>query len=110
MIRLKCFERTGEGAQGASTREDITGSRGSRERVRHPRQGTRAGKGPYPFLWARLIRKVYEGDRLICPKCKVPMRVIALIDDPAVVRRILEHLGRWAPEPSDRERTLFSGI
>jgi hypothetical protein len=25
------------------------------------------------------------------------MRVIALIDDPAVVRRILEHLGRWAP-------------
>ena len=26
------------------------------------------------------------------------MRVIALIDDPTVVRRILEHLGRWAPE------------
>ena len=26
------------------------------------------------------------------------MRVIALIDDPPVVRRILEHLGRWAPE------------
>ena len=26
------------------------------------------------------------------------MRVIALIDDPHVVRRILEHLGRWAPE------------
>jgi hypothetical protein len=25
------------------------------------------------------------------------MRVIALIDDPGV-RRILEHLGRWAPE------------
>jgi hypothetical protein len=30
------------------------------------------------------------------------MRVIAPIDDPAVVRRILEHLGRWAPEPSER--------
>ena len=30
------------------------------------------------------------------------MRVIALIDDPAVVRRILEHLGRWAPEPAER--------
>ncbi len=26
------------------------------------------------------------------------MRVIALIDDPGVVRRILEHLGRWASE------------
>ena len=31
-----------------------------------------------------------------------PMRVIALIDDPTVVRRILEHLGRWVPEPAER--------
>ena len=52
--------------------------------------------------WARLIRKVYEADPLVCPKCKGPMRVIALIDDPGVVRRILEHLGRWAPEPAER--------
>ena len=44
--------------------------------------------------WARLIRKVYEADPLECPKCKRPMRIIALIDDPAVVLRILEHLGR----------------
>ena len=52
--------------------------------------------------WARLIRKVYEADRLVCPECKGPMRVIALIDDPGVVRRILEHLGRWVPEPAER--------
>jgi hypothetical protein len=30
------------------------------------------------------------------------MRVIALIDDAGVVRRILEHLGRWAPESAER--------
>ena len=30
------------------------------------------------------------------------MRVIALIDDPRVVRRILERLGRWAPEAMER--------
>ncbi len=29
------------------------------------------------------------------------MRVIALIDDPPVVRRILEHLGRGAPIEPD---------
>ena len=52
--------------------------------------------------WARLIRKVYEADPLECPKCKAPMRVIALFDDPHVVRRILEHLGRWAPEAMER--------
>ncbi len=48
--------------------------------------------------WARLIRKVYEADPLECPKCHGPMRIIALINDPPVVRRILEHLGRWQPE------------
>ena len=30
------------------------------------------------------------------------MRIIALIDDPPVVRRILEHLGLWQPEASER--------
>ena len=52
--------------------------------------------------WARLIGKVYEADPLQCPKCKGPMRVIALIDDPGVIRRILEHLGLWAPEAPQR--------
>lgn len=47
--------------------------------------------------WARLIRKVYEADPLECPKCKGPMRVIALIEDPQVIRRIL---GCWAPDMS----------
>jgi hypothetical protein len=46
----------------------------------------------------------YEADPLECPKCRGPMRVIALIDNPAVVRRILEHLGRWVPEPPREAR------
>ncbi|MBI2225346.1 MAG: hypothetical protein HYU44_10430 [Betaproteobacteria bacterium] len=36
--------------------------------------------------WARLIKKVYEVDPLECPKCKGPMRVIALINDASVVQ------------------------
>ena len=48
--------------------------------------------------WARLIHKVYEVDPLECPRCKGPMRVIALIDDKAVIRKILAHLGLWAPQ------------
>ena len=47
--------------------------------------------------WARLIRKVYEADPVECPRCKGPMRVIALIVEPEIIQRILEHLGRWAP-------------
>ena len=52
--------------------------------------------------WARLIHKVYEIDPLECPRCKGPMRVIALIDDAAVIRKILSHLGLWAPQPAPR--------
>ena len=52
--------------------------------------------------WARLIRKVYEADPLECPKCHGPMRILALIDDPPVVRRILKHLGLWQPQAMER--------
>lgn len=45
--------------------------------------------------WARLIRKVYETDPMVCPRCEYPMRVIASIENPTVIRRILEHLGLW---------------
>jgi hypothetical protein len=47
--------------------------------------------------WAKLIRKVYEVDPLEYPRCGAQMRVIALIDDPAVIERILSWLGLWAP-------------
>ena len=57
--------------------------------------------------WARLIRKVYEADPLECPKCHGPMRIIALIDAPPVVRRILEHLALWQPDASERSPRRF---
>jgi hypothetical protein len=55
--------------------------------------------------WARLIHKVYEVDPLECPRCKGPMRVISLIDDAAVIRKILRHLGLWAPQQAPRTQT-----
>jgi hypothetical protein len=45
--------------------------------------------------WARLIRKVYEVDPLECPRCGAGMKVISFINDPVVIRKILEHLGLW---------------
>src|SRR5437867_13119628 len=59
--------------------------------------------------WARLIHKVYEVDPLECPKCGAPMHVIALIDDATVIRRILEHLGRWAPREMRRNQRAPPG-
>ena len=60
--------------------------------------------------WARLIRKVYEADPLECPKCHGPMRIIALIDDPPVVRRTLEHLGLWEPQATERSPPVPPGL
>ena len=45
--------------------------------------------------WRELIKKVWEVEPLICPKCGKPMRVIALIDDPGVIFEILSYLGLW---------------
>ena len=43
--------------------------------------------------WARLIKKIYEVDPLICPKCGGGMRIIAFIEDCKVIRKILDWLG-----------------
>ena len=42
--------------------------------------------------WSRLIKKIYEVDPLICPKCKGQMKIIDFIDDYKVVRKILDYL------------------
>ena len=54
------------------------------------------------LAWARLIRKVYEADPLVCDKCKGPIRMVALIEDPAVVRASLTHLGLWQRRALER--------
>jgi hypothetical protein len=43
--------------------------------------------------WAQLIRRVYEVDPLVCPRCQGVMCVVAFITEPRVIRRILDHLG-----------------
>ena len=43
--------------------------------------------------WSYFIRKVYETDPLTCPKCQGEMRIISFIDQPAVIKKILQHLG-----------------
>jgi len=42
--------------------------------------------------WAEMIRKVYEVDPLVCPRCGATMKVIAFLTEWAVVDRIIDHL------------------
>jgi hypothetical protein len=45
--------------------------------------------------WARLIKKVYEADPLVCPRCSGPLKIISLIGDGPVIEKILRHLKLW---------------
>ena len=42
--------------------------------------------------WAEMIRKVYEVDPLVCPKCGGRMKIVAFLTEYAVVDRIIRHL------------------
>ena len=47
-------------------------------------------------VWRELLRAIYATDPLACA-CGGVLRPIAVLTDPAVIERILRHLGRWPP-------------
>lgn len=53
----------------------------------------------YKRAWARLLSKVYEIDPLVCPMCGGEMRVIAVIENPDEIKRILRHLVKIGRPP-----------
>jgi hypothetical protein len=62
----------------------------------HPPKA-RARSQPY-IPWADLMRRVFEVDVLLCPHCLGKRRIVAFLDDPIIVHRILRHVG-LDPEP-----------
>jgi hypothetical protein len=69
----------GQGPQGCATRE-----------------GGTDGTPPPRFLnrtWADLMLRSFGFDVLACPRCAVRLKLVALIQDGAVIQRILRHLG-----------------
>jgi len=49
--------------------------------------------------WAQLIAKIYEVEPLECPKCGYDIKVVAVIEDPDEIRRILRHLVKIGRSP-----------
>ncbi len=41
---------------------------------------------------AALIRRIFEVDPVVCPRCGEAMRIIAFITEAKVIRKILRHL------------------
>ena len=94
-------------------------ARGQRRKAGNPFQCTDSGEPVPPpperaalrRRWANLIRRVYEVDPLVCPRCGAEMRVIAFITEPRVIRRILDHLRQRerGPRPPPRRAVSVAG-
>jgi hypothetical protein len=80
-------------------------ARGKRKKAAAPAEPSSPGEAPEGATipdgphraalrrrWAEMIRRVYEVDPLVCPRCGGEMRVIGFITQPAVIKRILDHL------------------
>ncbi len=60
----------------------------SNETGESPSASTRAR-----LSWAQLLKRVFAIDLTTCPQCGGPLTLLAAIDDPAVIIKILSHLG-----------------
>ena len=63
---------------------------------------TTGGRHGRNYPWAELMRRSMGLDVMTCPRCGGCLRLIAVIDDPAVVARILRHLGLSTAIPEAR--------
>ena len=71
----------------------------------------------YSITWAQRLKRVFSIDIEKCEKCGGPVRIIASIEDPDVIQKILKHLGLDQPEDpqnrsppvdlADQQTTLF---
>ena len=80
---------------------DLIVPAGERSTRPEPSQ-SRAAKAlrPTRSSWAELLKRVFEIDALTCPYCGAKRKLIALLTDGQVVRKILEHLGLSTSAPS----------
>jgi hypothetical protein len=51
------------------------------------------------MTWAQRLKRVFGIDIETCPACGGAMRIIACIEDPTVIDKILAHLDAKASEP-----------
>ncbi|MDD1721797.1 MAG: transposase [Euryarchaeota archaeon] len=85
------------------------GRRCDRTAARSP-GGAASASDPPTASWAALMRRTFGFDVLACPRCGHGMRLIALIERPEVIRRILRHLGHplEVPPPAPARAPPFS--
>jgi hypothetical protein len=84
------------------------------ERATEPPMDHASAQGETPRMnWARLLKRVFDIDVKHCPNCGGALKIIAEIEDPPVIIKILSHLGlptHAPPRASARRVDLFQTI
>ena len=63
--------------------------------------------------WAQLLKRVFAIAITTCPQCGAPLTILAAIDDPAMISKILSHLGlptRAPPKAPARLAAVFQTV
>jgi Putative transposase len=63
-------------------------------------EGAGVKSSPRAWSWAALMHRAFAIDVLACPHCGGRLRLIGTLHDPAVIRKILAHLGIAPSGPS----------
>ena len=103
--RLHLIRFHGVLAPNAGLRAAIVPS--STENAREPADEHAHG-APARMGWARLLKRVFDIDLEHCPQCGGELKIIAAIEEPAVIVRILTHLGLPARAPSHAPARLLA--
>jgi hypothetical protein len=88
--RLHLIRFRGVLAPNAGLRAEIVP--GSAQNVNVPADEHAHGV-PARMNWARLLKRVFDIDLEHCPRCGGEFKIIAAIEEPAVIVRILARLG-----------------
>lgn len=62
--------------------------------------GAEKSKDSHYIDWAMLLKKVFEIDIAICPKCQGRLRIISVINEKTIIKKILGHIGLGTDPPT----------
>lgn len=73
--------------ESATSQSDPPLAAASDGKAKSPRDGTSR------IDWASLLKRIFKFDVLACGKCGGRMKVLAVIEDPPVIEKLLSHMG-----------------